>query len=74
MKHDLCLSSGYMTIPNALLEYQSRLLYNSYVFLESQLSQIDFTQDPEMYQEVNSLTQCVFDSWIALGYRQGEEV
>lgn len=74
MEQSSVFDYGYKTIPNALMEYQSRLLFNTYTILENQLSQIDSTQSPEMYEEVNRLAQSVFDSWIALGYRGGEEV
>lgn len=61
-----------LAIPRAILEYNSRVLYNSYTVLESQLAQMDQTQDPDGYYELDSLTQSIFNLWVALGYRGTE--
>jgi hypothetical protein len=64
--------TSYLAIPHALMKYNSTMLYNSYLILEGQLSQIDCTVDPLMYEEIERLTQAVFDCWVSLGYREGE--
>lgn len=63
-----------LAIPNAIVEYNSRILYNSYVVLEGQLSQIDQSQDPEVYVKLNGITQSLFESWVTLGHRSIEGV
>jgi len=60
-----------LTIPNAILSYNNKMLYSSYLALETQLSNIDPAQDPIIYQKINKLTQSLFDSWLMLGYRSG---
>lgn len=64
--------AGCLTIPNALLSYNNTTLYQSYLILENQLSQFDFTNDPESYAHLDTLTQIAFDTWVSLGYRGGE--
>jgi len=63
--------SNYLTIPHALIEYNSSMLYSTYQILENQLSQIDPLEEPEMYQGIEKLVKTVFDSWVTLGYREG---
>jgi len=58
-----------LTIPHAILEYNSRVLYNSYTVLENQLAQMDQTQDPNGYYKLDSITQSIFNSWVVLGCR-----
>jgi hypothetical protein len=60
-----------LEIPEALVRYHNKLLYSSYVYLEFQLSQVD--TDSEIYEKLNTLTNSVFNSWLALGYREGGE-
>ena len=59
--------SEYLTIPYAMIAYNSSMLYSTYMILESQLSQIDPLKEPEMYQGIEKLVQTVFDSWVMLG-------
>ena len=59
----------HMTIPYALIAYSSQVLYNTYLILENQLSQISPTD--EIYSDVDTLAQRVYDSWLTLGYRGG---
>ena len=70
MKQSLLTEYGYLAIPRALLAYQNKMLYNSYLILEIQLSQINPELEPVMYKEINGLAQNMFDSWVALGYRE----
>lgn len=62
---------GYLTIPYAMIAYNSSMLYSTYMILESQLSKIDHVKEPEMYQGIEKLVQTVFDSWVILGARGG---
>lgn len=64
-------NEDYLSIPRALIAYNSTMLYNSYLSLENQLSQIDPEQEPVIYAEIEQLTQTVFNSWVSLGYRVG---
>ena len=59
-----------LSIPNSIKEFNSKILYNSYMTLESQLSRIDSEREPEIYTELDTVTQSIFDSWLALGYRR----
>jgi len=62
--------TSYLSIPHALIAYNSTMLYNTHLILESQLSQV--APESEMYAELNELSQRVFDSWVTLGYREGD--
>ncbi|MFA6335797.1 MAG: hypothetical protein WCX48_09675 [Bacteroidales bacterium] len=64
---------GYISIPIALLNYNSTMLYNSYLILENQLSQIDPECEPGIYTKLNDFTQRIFDSWVLLGSEGGED-
>jgi len=64
----------YLLIPRALSAYNSRMLYNSYLVLETQLSQIDPSECPEMYKKLDVLTERLFNSWVTLGYRDGSAI
>jgi hypothetical protein len=61
----------YISIPNAMWEYSNRMLYQSYLLLENQLSQIDSAHEPGMYKDIERITQAFFNSWVSLGYREG---
>jgi len=61
----------YMAIPYALVENASNVLYNTYIILENQLSQIK--ENDDIYKNMNLVDQRVFDSWVMLGCREGEE-
>lgn len=61
---DSCLA-----VPKAILEFNNTVLYSSYMILEKQLSQMNPAKEPFLYGELEKLTQQVFDSWVALGFR-----
>ena len=70
LKDDL-QDAGCLTIPNALFSYNNTTLYQSYLILESQLSKIKRESEPELYAQLDTLTQKAFDMWVSLGYREG---
>jgi flavorubredoxin len=63
-----------LTIPNAIREFNSKILYNSYLVLESQLAALDPSIDEMFYFSLDKITQSVFDSWVSLGHREGGTV
>lgn len=69
---DIDNSIEKLSIPIAIIEYNNKILYNSYTVLENQLSQMDPSQDPDGYHKLESITQSIFDSWVVLGYRTME--
>ena len=62
--------TGFLAIPKAIIGYNSKALYNTYTVLENQLSQLNQCETPLVYNELNKLTQTVFDSWVKLGCRE----
>lgn len=60
--------SDSMEIPYAMVSYCSKMLYSTYISLEKQLNE---TLDPELYDKLNTVTQKIFDSWIALNFKEG---
>ncbi len=65
-------SIGVLAIPVAIVEYNSRMLYNSYIVLENQLSQIAVETDPALYNKLDVITQSIFNSWVELGHLREE--
>jgi hypothetical protein len=63
--------SDSMTIPLALVSYANRMLYRTYSTLEDQLEGV---RDPETFKKLDTLTQSVFDAWVALDYQEGGEL
>jgi hypothetical protein len=61
---------NYSVIPDALIAYHSKILYNTYFMLETQLSGLG--ADKQTCEKLESITQRVFNAWLALDYK-GEE-
>lgn len=60
--------TDFRTILNALLDCNRNMLFLTWQVLESQLSQVDPTDELEVYNALNERAAILFDAWILFRY------
>ena len=58
----------YLSIPEALLEYNRYLLFSTWEILEQQLQQVDPYKSPDIYKALDERVSIVFDAWLLFRY------
>lgn len=61
---DVNESFDYLTIPDSLITYTRDLVFSTWQTLETQLSQVDPAEEPEMYQALDARTSMLCSAWL----------